>query len=92
MNFTTTTEISRKWSKVFEMYDEAIVLNNNKNIWLLLWWKLAQALLDSWVLQQLREELWELNDSTTCNTIKAYKDWKSEDSISLNDYKSKYGI
>ena len=62
MNFTTTTEIARKWSKIFKELDEAIVLNNNKNIWMLLWWKLAQALLDSGVLQQIKEELWELED------------------------------
>lgn len=92
MNFTTTTEISRKWSKVFEMYDEAIVLNNNKNIGLLLWGKLAQALLDSWVLQQLREELWELNDKETVDEVLSYREWKLEDSISLDNYRSKYGI
>ena len=92
MNFTTTTEISRKWSKIFEMYDEAIVLNNNKNIWLLLWWKLAEALLDSWVLQQIREELWEINDKETTNSISQYKSWNWSESISLNDYKIKYGI
>jgi len=92
MNFTTTTEIARSWSKIFEKYDEAIVLNNNKNIWLLLWWKLAEALLDSWVLQQLREELWEINDKTTANLVKNYREWKKEDSINLNDYKVKYGI
>ncbi len=92
MNFTTTTEIARKWSKVFEMYDEAIVLNNNKNIWLLLWWELAQALLDSGVLQQLREELWETSDSITSNLVTNYKNWNNQDSISLDDYKAKYGI
>ncbi|MBT3726673.1 hypothetical protein HOG21_03060 [bacterium] len=32
MQFTTTTEIARKGSKIFTEYDEAIVLNNNKHI------------------------------------------------------------
>ena len=36
MYFTTTTEIARKGSKIFSTYDEAIVLNNNKNIGVLL--------------------------------------------------------
>ena len=45
MKFTTTTEIARKGSKIFQEYDEAIVLNNNKNIWLILGWKLALAVL-----------------------------------------------
>lgn len=92
MKFTTTTEIARKGSKIFQTYDEAIVLHNNKNIWLLLGWDLAQALLDSWVLQQLREELWEINDKETTDLIVWYKEWKKSDSISLNDYRKKYEL
>lgn len=92
MQFTTTTEIARKWSKIFSEMDEAIVLNNNKNIWLLLWWELAKAVLDSWILQQLREELWEINDKETVDTIKKYRNWDRSWSISLADYKKKYGI
>lgn len=92
MQFTTTTEIARKGSKIFQEFDEAIVLNNNKNIWLLLWWELAQAVLNSWVLQQIREELWEINDKTTSDLVQWYKEWKKSDSISLRDYRKKYGI
>lgn len=92
MNFTTTTEIARKWSKIFKTYDEAIVLHNNKNIWLLLGWDLANALLDSWILQQLREELWEIQDKETVELIRSYKEWKKTDSISLDDYIKKYGL
>lgn len=92
MQFTTTTEIARKWSKIFQEFDEAIVLNNNKNIWLLLWWELAQAVLDSWILQQLREELWEINDTETSELVRWYKEGKKSDSITLEDYRKKYGI
>jgi hypothetical protein len=92
MYFTTTTEIARKWSKVFSTYDEAIVLNNNKNIWLLLGWDLAQAVLDSWVIWQIREELWELNDKQTKELVVWYKEWKKSDSISLNNFRKKYGV
>lgn len=92
MKFTTTTEIARKWSKIFSELDEAIVLNNNKNIWLLLWWELAQAVLDSGILQQLREELWEINDKETIETIKKYKSGDKTWNISLDDYRKKYGV
>ena len=92
MKFTTTTEIARKWSKIFSELDEAIVLNNNKNIWLLLWWELAQAVLDSGILQQLREELWEINDKETYELVRWYKEGKKSDSITLKDYRKKYGI
>jgi hypothetical protein len=92
MNFTTTTEIARKWSKIFQEFDEAIVLNNNKNIWLLLGWKLAEAVIESWMLQQLREELWELNDEETKKTISDYKNWDDSNSISMEDFRKKYNI
>lgn len=92
MHFTTTTEISRKWSKIFNTYDEAIVLNNNKNIWLLLWWKLAEAVLDSWIIQQIREELWEAEDKETSNMVTWYKEWKKSDSITLDNFRMKYNV
>lgn len=92
MHFTTTTEISRKWSKIFESYDEAIVLNNNKNIWLLLWWKLAEAVMDSWVIQQIREELWEVENKETSDLVTWYKEWKKTDSITLIDFRKKHDV
>ena len=92
MNFTTTTQIARKWSKIFSEFDEAIVLNNNKNIWLLLWWKLADAVLASWILQQLREEMWEIGDEETSSLVSWYKNWKKSDSISFDDYRKKYNV
>lgn len=92
MHFTTTTELARQGSKIFSTYDEAIVLNNNKNIGLVLGWELAQAVLDSWVINQIREELWEVNDKETSESIKNYKDWGESDMISLTDYRKKYGL
>lgn len=92
MDFTTTTELARKGSKIFSEFSEAIVLNNNKNIWLLLGWDLAQAVLDSGVINQIREELWELNDKETSTTVKKYKSWDKEDMINLSDYKNKYAL
>lgn len=59
---------------------------------ILLWWDLAQALLDSWVLQQIREELWELNDETTSKLVTWYKKWIKSDSISLNKFRKKYDL
>ena len=92
MQFTTTTEIARKWSKVFSEYKQAIVLNNNKNIWVIFGWELAQALLDSWVIDQIKEELWELNDKETVETIRSYRKWNRDNMISLSDYRKKYNV
>ncbi|MDD5770433.1 MAG: hypothetical protein PHE25_05685 [Candidatus Gracilibacteria bacterium] len=92
MHFTTTTEIARKGSKAFNIKDYSFVLNNNKNIGLIIGEELGKALIDSGVLQQLREELWELNDKETVETIEKYKSGDISNSISLNDYRKKYGI
>ena len=92
MQFATTTEISRKGSKAFSWTKEIIILNNNKMLGLYIPWELWQAILDSWVINQIREELWELNDKETVETIRNYKSWKQSDSISLSDYRKKYGI
>lgn len=92
MNFTTTTEIARKGSKAFNIKDYSLVLNNNKNIWLIIWEELWKALIDSGILQQLREELWEINDRETVETIKKYKSGDTSWNISLADYRKKYGV
>lgn len=42
MQFTTITEIARKRSKIFQTYNEAIVLANNKPIWALLSYKIYE--------------------------------------------------
>jgi len=86
MEFTTTTEISRKWSKAFSQTKETIILNNNKMLGLYLPAELWQAVLDSWIINQIREELWELNDKETVKTIRDYKQWKKTDSIDFGDY------
>lgn len=92
MDFTTTTEISKKWSKIFQIYNEAIVLNKSKSIGVILGWKLAQAVINSGILEQIREELFELQDKETLKVIKNYRSWNIVNSINLEDYKKKYGI
>ncbi len=92
MEFTTTTEISRKGSKAFSKTKETIILNNNKMLGLYLPAELWKAILDSWIIHQLREELWELNDKETVETIRAYKEWKQTDSISLKDFRKKHNM
>ncbi len=81
MEFTTTTEISRKGSKAFSQTKETIILNNNKMLGLYLPAELWQAVLDSWIINQIREELWELNDKETVELVRAYKQWEKTDSI-----------
>jgi len=75
MDFTTTTEIAKKGSKAFPKDDYKVVLSNNKNIWMLIWGRLSEALLKSRVLDDIIEDLeiemntqklqWELKKSKT---------------------------
>ena len=80
MKFTTTTEIARKGSKIFQEYSEAIVLNNNKNIGVIVGWELAQALLDSWFLDELKENL-----DMYSNKKKLVKEFEESSKSGLSD-------
>lgn len=51
---------------------------------------ILKTILNNWILKQLREELWEINDKETIETIKKYKSWDKNSSISLDDFKKKY--
>ena len=53
MQFTTTTEIARKGSKIFQENTESIVLVNNKPIWALLSYKIYEKLKSSWYLDEV---------------------------------------
>ncbi len=57
MYFTTTTEIARKGSKVFSNYKYATVLNNNTDVWMIIWTDLYKYMMEKWVIEDLLEEL-----------------------------------
>ncbi len=57
MNFTTTTEIARKGSKIFKNCTYATVLNNNIDIWMIIWTDLYKLILEKWILDDLLEDL-----------------------------------
>jgi hypothetical protein len=92
MDFTTATEIARKWSKAFWIDGYSIVMNNNKPVWLIFGTGLTKIMLNGWILEQLREELWEINDEETKQIVEKSKLWDYSDSISLDDYVAKYGV
>ncbi len=57
MQFTTTTEIARKWSKIFQDCTYATVLNNNTDIWMIIWKDLYKLIMEKWILDDLIEDL-----------------------------------
>ena len=93
MQYTTPTEIVKKGSKVFDEYSQAVVLKNNKPIWVLFGGALAQALVENDIITQVREELWELQDTETSSMITDYKNnGLSEDSVSFDEFRKNYEV
>jgi hypothetical protein len=92
MEFTSPTEIVRKWTTAFTEHDEMIILKNNKFLGLYLWGELGKAVQESWIITQIREELWELNDQKTGESIVSYRAWERSESITLDDFRKKYEI
>ena len=83
MDFTTTTEIAKKGSKAFPKDDYKVVLNNNKNIGMLIWSRLSEALLKSRILDDIIEDLEiEMNtEKLKAEMIESSSSWKSSLSI-----------
>lgn len=57
MNYTTTTAISRAWSKAFENINYATVLNNNNDIWMIIGWDLYKTIIKRWIIEDLMEDI-----------------------------------
>ena len=83
MNFTTTTEIARKWSKIFELYDEAIVLSNNKPIGALMNYKMYQYCKKMWYFDEAIESFQNSQCSYYQGLQNNLKDWAKEDNDNL---------
>lgn len=78
MKFTTTTEIARKWSKIFKTYDEAIILANNKPVWAFLNYRIYEKLKSSWYLDEIIHSL-ELDEKDYLVWLeKNLADWNDE--------------
>lgn len=57
MQFTTTTEIAKKGSKIFQTNTESIVLVNNKPVWALLSYKIYEKLKSFWYIDEVIESI-----------------------------------
>ena len=69
-NFVSMTNLQRSAKKVFSSSKSyQLVLNNNELAWILLWKEMSEAMLDSWFLDQIREEMYEANDDETVKII-----------------------
>ena len=90
--YTSTTELARKGRKAFEWLTYSTVMCDNKDIWMIVWKDLARALEDSGVLQQIREELWELNDPETVELVEKSRKGELSDSITLEGFRKQHNV
>ena len=81
MVFVSATELSRKWSKIFEWVDYSTVLANNEDIGMIIGWDLARKLRDSWILEELLEEMTIENNRDSLE-----KHWSSKETNTPSDY------
>ena len=93
MEFTSATEIARKWTKILSEQDEVVILKNNAFLWLYLWWTLGKTILESWIIQQIREELWEMQDRETSALVEDYRNnWLGDESQDFSDFLREYDV
>jgi len=91
MDFTTTTKLARGAKKEFESGCR-VVLHNNEDIGMIFGKDFYDAIKDSGIIEQIREELWEANDPTTVELVTWHREWKEFDSISLEDFMKKHDL
>lgn len=82
-DFISITNLQRNISKVFSSKKPfQIVLSNNAVKGIVIPTKPAKALLESGMLEQLREELWELNDAETIKLVEESRKGRGKNSKS----------
>ena len=78
-NFISTTKLQRSTKSVFSNKKPyQIILHNNDLAWILLSKDLSKILIDSGLLDQIKEELYEANDKETVNIIKNHRSGKTK--------------
>mgnify|MGYP000716484033 CR=1 FL=1 len=87
MDFVSTTEVQKNTKKVFSSNTGfQVVLNHNKNVGMILNAELSKHMLDSGLIQQIREEMWELNDPITKKLVRDARAGKNKEAINFDDF------
>lgn len=94
LDFISITELQRNIKHVFSSKEKPfqMVLSNNSLTGIVINKEAAEMLLKSGVLDQIREELWELNDPETREVVESANRGDDSDSISLDNFIEEYGI
>ena len=90
-DFISTTELQQNPRKAIGKKPIQMILTNNKLTGLLLSAEVAQMMADSGILDQIREELYELQDPETVSIIRRHRKGKSKP-VSFDTVVKKYGV
>ncbi|MDQ1343540.1 MAG: hypothetical protein QG650_259 [Patescibacteria group bacterium] len=86
MVYTTITNIVKNGKREFSGSPYKTVLSNNRRIGMVLSPEMAEALEENGILDQVREELWELHDEETRKVVEASRVRDFSGAISFDDF------
>lgn len=91
-SFVPATQLQRNAKKVVNSKSPfQIILNNNEMNGIIVNKKTSQYLIDSGLLEQIQEELFELNDPKTVDIIKKHRQGKTSP-IGFDEFNQKHGL
>ena len=92
MQITSITDLMRNGKKSFTKAPYSTVVSNNEPVGTILSAEFSALLTKNGVLDQLLEEYWELQDPTTRTLVESYQSGEKADEMSLDDFRTKYGV
>lgn len=92
MTYTTITNLVKNGRREFEGAPYKTVLSNNEPVGLILSMEVSNVLTESGILDQIREELYELHDSETKDLVERTNTGNLPHRLSLEKFRTKYGV
>ena len=90
--FISITDLQRQLKKVFYAKQPIhLVLSKNAVSGIVFSKEAAELLLESGALDQIREELWELQDKETSDLVERSRDKKTHP-VTFKDFRKRYGV
>jgi len=90
-DYASVTDLQKSPKKVFGKKPFQVILQNNHLAGGLLSQEFTELLMESGILEELQQELFELNDKETVGVIKNHRSGKSKP-IAFDDFNKKYGL
>lgn len=91
MDFTTTTNLARNGKKEFD-HGIKIVMYNNQDIGLVVGKDFYEAMKDNGIIDQIREEMWEMHDPETMRMIDLYNKNDRSNALDIDTFRKEYQV